>query len=102
MQRTGQYYSVVPIADGMKKFARITGTIGSLATNGKLIVSEDASEFITQFEEYGPAYSGFDDDLDASALALQDLSQPFLEEGTDPFLLDDDNIDKLGAIRMCP
>lgn len=102
MQRTGQFYTIVPIADGMKKFARITGTIGSLATNGKLIVPEDASEFITQFEEYGPAYSGHDDDLDASALALQDLSQPFLEEGRDPYLLDDSGVAELPWQRTCP
>lgn len=102
MQRTGQYYAVIPIADGMKKFARITGTIGTLAMHGKLIVPEEASEFITQFEEYGPAYSGFDDDLDASALALQDLSQPFLEEGRDPYLLDDDGVEELPFTRVCP
>lgn len=102
MQRTGVYYQVVPIADGMKKFARITGTIGSLATHGKLIVGPDDSEFITQFEEYGPSYSGHDDDLDASALALQDLSQPFLEEGRDPAMLDAHNVEELPFQRMCP
>ena len=102
MRRTGIYYSVVPIADGMKKFARITGTIGSLATNGKLWVGEEHTTFIQQYEEYGPAYSGHDDDLDASALALQDLSQPFLEEGRDPYLLDDTGVEELPLMRMCP
>lgn len=102
MQRTGQYYSVVPIADGMKKFARITGTIGTLATHGKLYVPVEASEFITQYEEYGPSYSGHDDDLDASALALQDLSQPFLEEGRDSMMLDASNVEELPFTRVCP
>lgn len=102
MQRMGIYYSVVPIADGMKKFARITGTIGALATNGKLWVGEEHTTFIQQYEEYGPSYGGFDDDLDASALALGDLSQPFLEEGRDPYLLDDGGVEELPALRMCP
>ena len=82
MQRTGVYYQIVPVADGMKKFARITGTIGSLATHGKIVVGEEHTTFIQQYEEYGPTYSGFDDDLDASALALQELANPFLEGPT--------------------
>lgn len=102
MQRTRIYYSVIPVADGMKKFARITGTIGSLATHKKLWVGPEHTTFIEQFEEYGPTYTGHDDDLDASALALQNLSNPYLEEGADMALLDDTGIEQIPFIRNSP
>lgn len=80
MRRTRIWYSVVPIADGMQKFARITGVLNGLATAGKLWIGPEHTVFANQFEEYGPLYGGLDDDLDASALALQDLANPFLED----------------------
>jgi hypothetical protein len=79
MRRRRIWLTVVPIADGMKKFARITGVLKPLATHGKLWVSAGHTHFIEQWEAYGPTYGGVDDDLDASALALQDLSNPYLE-----------------------
>ena len=78
MKRTGVWYQVVPIADGMKKFARIANTVGSLASNGMLWIGPEHSIFNTQFMSFGPTYGGLDDDLDASALALQELYQPNL------------------------
>lgn len=90
MKRRGVFFTVVPIADGMKKFARITGTIGGLASNGLLHVGEEHSVFIEQFNAYGPTYQGVDDDLDASALALQDISSPYLERGDDSLTGDGD------------
>ena len=79
MQRQRIYYQVIPVADGMKKFARITNVIGGLATQGRLFIGPEHNVFMSQFESYGPTYGGNDDDLDASALALQELSQPYLE-----------------------
>lgn len=81
MKRQRIWYQVVPIADGMKKYARITGVLNGLATNGKLWIGPEHTEFATQFNDYGPLYGGHDDDLDASALALQDLSNPYLDSG---------------------
>lgn len=104
MNRTGIYYQVIPIADGMKKFARITNVIGGLATAGKLWVGPEHSTFIGQFEAFGPTYAGLDDDLDASALALQELHNPFLER-IDPKTGDlrDDNVEELPFYRAaCP
>jgi hypothetical protein len=69
MQRSGIYYTVVPVADGMKKFARITSVIGGLASNGRIFIGPEHTIFASQFTQYGPTYSGVDDDLDASALA---------------------------------
>lgn len=79
MKRNRQWYQIVPIADGMKKYARITSVLNGLASNGQLWIGEEHTIFAEQFEAYGPLYGGHDDDLDASALALQDLSNPFLE-----------------------
>lgn len=79
MKRRGIFFTVVPIADGMKKFARITSVLSGLATQGRLFVGPEHTTFIEQFTQYGPLYTGYDDDLDASALALQELSNPFLE-----------------------
>jgi hypothetical protein len=103
MKRTGIYYQVIPIADGMKKFSRITNVIGGLATAGKLWIGPEHSVFAGQFEAYGPTYAGLDDDLDASALALQELDNPFLER-TDPKTgeLRNDNVEELQYERACP
>jgi phage terminase large subunit-like protein len=79
MKRRGIYYSVVPLDDKMAKFARITNVLSGLATAGKLWIGPEHTIFAEQFAAYGPTYSGNDDDLDASAIALQDLSSPFLE-----------------------
>jgi hypothetical protein len=62
----------------MKKFARITNVIGGLASQGRLFIGPSHMEFASQFEAYGPTYAGVDDDLDASALALQELHNPFM------------------------
>jgi predicted phage terminase large subunit-like protein len=91
MKRRGIYYSVVPIDDKMAKFARITGVLSGLATAGLLWIGPEHTEFAEQFEAYGPTYGGLDDDLDASALALQDLSSPFLER-----------VDNAGEIEFAP
>jgi hypothetical protein len=103
MNRTGVYYQVIPIADGMKKFSRITNVIGGLATAGKLWIGPEHSVFASQFASFGPTYAGIDDDLDASALALQELHNPFLER-TDPKTgeLRDDNVEEFPFQRVCP
>lgn len=99
MKRRGTYYSVVPIADGMAKFARITGVLSGLATAGKLWIGEENTIFASQFEQYPNVEH--DDDLDASALALQDLANPFLED-EDSMLLDDNSVEQIEFARACP
>jgi phage terminase large subunit-like protein len=79
MKRRGVYFSVVPLDDKMAKFARITNVFSGLATAGLLWIGPEHTIFAEQFAAYGPTYSGNDDDIDASAIALQDLSSPFLE-----------------------
>ena len=99
MRRSGVFYQVIPIADGMKKYARISNVLSGLASAGLLWIGPEHTEFATQFEQYGPSYSGFDDDLDASALALQELSNPYLEFG-DAGVVDD--VEDFPMPMVCP
>ena len=99
MKRRRTYMTVVPIADGMKKYARITGVLNDLSTNGLLWIGAEHTVFAEQFEQYGPTYTGHDDDLDASALALRDLSNPYLELGDAAM---DNMIDELEFSRSAP
>lgn len=102
MRRRGVYFTVIPIADGMKKFARITAAVGGLASNGLLTVGAQESVFLEQFYAYGPTYSGHDDDLDASALALQDLSNPYLERADVLGSGFGDDVEDFPMIERCP
>ena len=102
MERNRIWHQIVPIADGMAKFARITGVLNPLATRGKLIVGAQHTIFANQFAEYGPLYGGIDDDLDASALALQDLSNPFAEQVASGLLLPDSHVEDNPFIASCP
>jgi hypothetical protein len=102
MKRRGYYFAVVPVADGMQKYARITGTMMGLATNGLLYIGAEHTVFAEQFQSYGPTYSGNDDDLDASALCLQDLSNPFLETAGSGDRLLDDRVEEFPFAGVCP
>lgn len=102
MRRRGVYFAVVPPKNSYQnKYARITGVLHPLATQGLLWIGKEHTEFLEQFEQY-PAVA-HDDDLDASAIALQDLTNPWLERPDGGSLLDDDGIDVLPAIAgACP
>jgi hypothetical protein len=102
MKKTGVWYQIVPIADGMNKFARIANTVGSLASNGLLWIGPEHSIFNTQFMSFGPTYGGLDDDLDASALALQELYQPniLVDETGTPTMAS--NVEELPWEAACP
>lgn len=103
MKRRGYYFSVIPIADGMQKYARITGVLSGLAQQGLLWIGADHTEFAEQFASYGPIYTGIDDDLDASAIALQDLANPFLENpDRSVAYTPDDDVEQIDYVRGCP
>ena len=103
MQRNRTFYPVIPVADGMKKFARISSVIGGLAADGRLWVGPEHTIFASQFEAYGPTYAGVDDDLDASALALQEIANPYIERlDVSGNLTDDSNVDKFDYQGACP
>lgn len=106
MKKTGVYYQVVPIADGMQKFARISGIFGTLATHGLIHIGPEHTIFNLQFQAYGPFYTGLDDDLDASALALQELYNPFIrldqETGRIIEVESHAHVEELPYERACP
>lgn len=98
MKRRGMYFPVVPPRNSYKnKFARITGVLHGLATQGLLVIGAEHSEFAAQFE----AYPGVehDDDLDASAMALEALANPYLENNG---ILDDSAVEEFPFQRVCP
>lgn len=103
MKRRQVYFSVVPLDDKMAKFARITNVLSGLSTAGRLWIGPEHTIFAEQYAAYGPTYSGPDDDLDASAIALQDLSNPYLERiGEGGEALSDDTIEKFQYQGACP
>jgi predicted phage terminase large subunit-like protein len=97
MKRRGVYFSVIAVADGMQKFARITGVLSGLASNGRLWVGAEHTTFVEQFEAYPDVEH--DDDLDASALALQHISNPFLEGLREERFAE---VEDLPFIEACP
>lgn len=102
MRRRGIYYSVVPVTDSMQKFARITGALSGLASSGQLWIGSEHTDFAQQFAEYGPTYSGHDDDLDCAAIALTDLANPYLERLDESGNLRDDEVEDLPMVWRCP
>jgi predicted phage terminase large subunit-like protein len=101
MQRRGIYYTIIPYTDSRKKATRIISTIGSLATHGKLFVRAEHSEFIQQYETYSERRSiDHDDVLDASAIALSEISNPYLERGGAPEF--DDDVDEFPLLMRAP
>ena len=102
MKRRQIYFSVVPFDDKMQKFARIVNVLSGLATAGKLWIGPEHTIFAEQFAAYGPTYSGNDDDLDASALALADLANPYLERLNEQGDDIEDDVEEFPMRRLCP
>lgn len=103
MKRRGVFFTVVPKVDKTKKFARIVNVLSGLATAGKLWIGPEHTVFAQQFADYGPTYSGIDDDLDASAIALQDLSNVYLERlSTLGEEFANDDVEDFPIRRLCP
>jgi predicted phage terminase large subunit-like protein len=97
MKRRGTYFSVVEYPDRRNKFTRIVGTLSGLATQGRLIIGPEHTIFMEQFEAYPDVEH--DDDLDASAIALSDLSNPMLDSVAG---FDDSDMITLPSVRRCP
>jgi hypothetical protein len=73
----------------MPKYARITGTLHGPAAAGRLWIAESGMEsLILQFDTY-PS-SDHDDILDALAMGMSELSNPFLEGETPDEDMDSD------------
>jgi phage terminase large subunit-like protein len=100
MKRRSTYFPVVPIVDTRNKFTRITGVISGLASHGLMYIGPEHTIFAEQFEQYPDVE--FDDDLDASAIALTDLSNPYLERADRGEFESDDDVEQLEFSRSCP
>lgn len=83
MARRQIFWPVIPYVDPRAKFTRITGVFSGPASQGHIWVSEKHSLFPAQFSTYGPTYSDHDDVIDAGAIALSKLVNPYLESATE-------------------
>lgn len=108
MQRRGLYYIVKDTstngkADRRPKFTRITDALSGPASQGHFYVNARHSEFIMQFQSYGVGYRGSDDLIEAVAIAVGELTNPYLEAGgSDEADFDDENVVAFPHVRACP
>lgn len=100
MRRRREYYVIIPLADKRKKQTRIISTFSGIAAQGLLNVGPEDTVFIDQFSNFSETYDDFDDDLDASAMALSDLIAPALERGGGQLL--DSDVEDFPLMRACP
>lgn len=100
MRRRGLYYVIIPFNDKRKKQTRIVSTFSGIGAAGLLNIGPEDTVFADQFARYSETYEDYDDDLDASAMALSDLIAPTLERGAGQ--LRDDDIDEFPLRRICP
>ena len=93
----------VPIKEvvigGNSKFARINAALSGVASQGKLYVSAQHTDFITQFESYGVGYKGNDDLLESVANGVAELTNPYLELVAEDF---EDITEEWPGAAACP
>lgn len=103
MQRRGIYFPTKDTkGDKRPKFARITTSLSGVASQGHFWCRSGHTEFLLQFQNYGPGYKGNDDVLEACSIAVSELTNPFLELGATDYSFDDDGIEALPLRRACP
>lgn len=78
MKRRGIYYIVDPVVDKRNKFTRITSTISGPLAAGKIHVRSDMHDLLREISMYPTVQH--DDHLDALAIALMMLQNPYLEK----------------------
>jgi len=95
MQRARVFFSVIDApTHGMKKYHRIVSTISGLASHGHLWCGPGMVELVDQFNSYDRV--DHDDLLDAVALGLANIVNPYIELGTDEYsVLDEKNVPDL-------
>jgi phage terminase large subunit-like protein len=106
MARRSVYFLIADTSEqhGLSKFKRIEGAISAPASYGRIFVKKEHVEFIEQWITYRPG-KGHDDILDASATALTNLTNPYLELAEDEYEeieLDDTSIPKVKRNAFCP
>lgn len=104
MKRRGVYWMVSDrTGDKRDKYSRITSTFAGPASHGMIWVKPEHSEFVSQFTQYGGPLD-HDDVLDASASAVADLTNPYVELGQGEWAedWDDANIPRVRRRAGCP
>jgi phage terminase large subunit-like protein len=104
MKRRGVYWMVSDrTGDKRDKFSRITTTFAGPASHGQIWVRPEHSEFVSQFTQYGGPLD-HDDVIDASASAVSDLTNPYVEMGQGEWAeeWDDANIPRVRRRMGCP
>lgn len=87
--------------DQRSKFLRIVTSLNGIASAGKLWCSAQHSEFLLQFETYGPGYKGSDDLIESVSVAAAELSNPFLELSGEDYE-DVTEVSRFQRARACP
>lgn len=104
MRRRRIYYMLVDTSSKAiqkSKYNRITSAFQPVASQGHVWVDDTQIDFINQFVEFKLGID-HDDILDASANALMELINPYLELGDDEYYERDDDIPRLANRRGCP
>jgi hypothetical protein len=103
MMRRRVFHAVTNIPTRSKsKFYRILAALSGPASQGMLWCHPSQDEFISQFTEYGPGYTGHDDVLETVAAGVQELASPFLEFGDDDYSDISGDMPNIQVLRRCP
>lgn len=100
MERRRTWYQIVAAKASKSKYNRIVSAYSSIASQGKIFISPLHTTFASQFETYPNV--DHDDELDAGAMALHELVNPFLETYDPALDLDDGDVVELEAMESCP
>lgn len=102
MERRRRYVPILETPnDQRSKFLRIVTSLSGVASNGKFLCSAQHSDFILQFEGYGPGFKDHDDLLEAVSVGVASLANPYLELDDDEYTSDND-IPQIPFRRACP
>lgn len=100
MRRRGTYFAINEFKDTRKKYNRITSALAGPASQGRLWCSREHFDLIEQFSAYPT--TDHDDILDALAMAMSDLVNPYLELETADLSILDASLPDLEPRRLCP
>lgn len=102
MIRRQKYYPLFEYKDKRSKFNRVTGVIAPIAALGLIHCRERHTDFIRQFTDF-PGSTHDRDLIDASAIALDHIINPFIEMNErDDGVFDEEHITDLELGERCP
>lgn len=80
MARKKIYWAIeIQAPQGKSKFARIINQLQGPASQRKVHVHPSQTTFLSQFAQYGPTYTGHDDELEVVAAGVDAVANPYLE-----------------------